>query len=606
MANVLQRSVSGAGALLRRRYLERFAEPAALKRAWREAPASPIALDIPGEDLGVYERGEPLTKGIFGLAGADVRCAPESLWAQTPPSRSWRRAAHGFGWLYDLGAIGGARAHAIAAPAISAWIDAHQAYDAEIWSLELTARRLDALITHAGLLTSDAPADGAVIDLPRAIGAHALWLGRLLSPAPQGLTKLRAAIAFATATAAVTGLEERHAEGLAMLAGTLENGLREDGSWSTRRPQDAFEALSLLNTLEQRFAHLDVDTPDAIYSAMALAARAVRFFRSADGGLPCFHGGAECGDGRVDRALSAVETSAPPKRLPHAGFERIACGRAAVIMDVGRTEDDVSALSAHASALAIETTVGRRRLICNCGPTPEDAGERPLAFRGEAAHSTITVDDAPFTLRRAVGGDGDTALIGPPVVTSERKEERNGMWLLATHDGYAPRFGLTATRRLFLSADGGDFRGEDSLSVETDEDGQTMSRALQRLPRGRRDAGVPITARFHLHPEVSATMVADGEAATLRLPHGEVWVMRQAGGSLALEDSRYTGREGRPEPTKQLVIRSAARRELTQIRWAFRRVGELSQLPRDLTALGVTLDDIDATEPRPSRPTRRA
>ena len=54
---------------------------------------------------------------------------------------------------------------------------------------------------------------------------------------------------------------------------------------------------------------------------------------------------------------------------------------------------------------------------------------------------------------------------GPPGCVAERKEERNGAWVLAAHDGYLESHGVTVTRRLFLSADGGDFRGEDSLTV---------------------------------------------------------------------------------------------------------------------------------------------
>ena len=92
---------------------------------------------------------------------------------------------------------------------------------------------------------------------------------------------------------------------------------------------------------------------------------------------------------------------------------------------------------------------------------------------------------------------------------------------------------MQISRRLFLSTDGGDFRGEDSALVDEGRE-RLFERRLAKLPRSQRRVGFPFTARFHLHPTVKASLVADGEAVTMRLPSGEIWVMRQAGGALAL------------------------------------------------------------------------
>ncbi|MEL6316439.1 MAG: heparinase II/III family protein, partial [Pseudomonadota bacterium] len=126
---------------------------------------------------------------------------------------------------------------------------------------------------------------------------------------------------------------------------------------------------------------------------------------------------------------------------------------------------------------------------------------------------------------------------------------------------------------------------EDGFFVEGAEHERVFARRLSRLPRAQRQDGFVVTARFHLHPDVAAAMVADGEAITLRLPHGEVWVMRQAGGALSLAQSVYTGAGGAPTSTRQIVVTASAGDTATKIRWAFRRVGELEQLPRDVEGL---------------------
>ena len=48
---------------------------------------------------------------------------------------------------------------------------------------------------------------------------------------------------------------------------------------------------------------------------------------------------------------------------------------------------------------------------------------------------------------------------------SHRHEDKQGVWLDAGHDGYADEFGLVHRRRLFVSASGGEVRGEDILEA---------------------------------------------------------------------------------------------------------------------------------------------
>ena len=90
----------------------------------------------------------------------------------------------------------------------------------------------------------------------------------------------------------------------------------------------------------------------------------------------------------------------------------------------------------------------------------------------------------------------------------------------------------------------------------------------------------------------------------MRLPSGEIWVMRQAGGALSLEPSVYYGAGDAPEETQQIVVTAAARESLTQIRWAFRRVGDVASLPKDIEALEPRDDfaEADARRALPRRP----
>ena len=78
------------------------------------------------------------------------------------------------------------------------------------------------------------------------------------------------------------------------------------------------------------------------------------------------------------------------------------------------------------------------------------------------------------------------------------------------------------------------------------------------------------TVRFHLHPAVQASPVADGGAAIFRLPGGAVWRLRAAGAEMSLGESIYLG-SGEARKTQQVVLSATTGPEGAVVRWAVRR-----------------------------------
>ncbi len=227
----------------------------------------------------------------------------------------------------------------------------------------------------------------------------------------------------------------------------------------------------------------------------------------------------------VDTALAQADAPGRPlKSARHCGFERIQAGRTLILMDVGAPPPTGLDAGAHAGTLSFELSVGRERMIVNCGSVsglePAQGGPQAaawsLALRGTAAHSTLTIDETNSSEAVTDGGLGRR----PAKVTVDRQEEDGAVLIDASHDGYRRPFGLTHHRRLYISVGGDDIRGEDRLE-------------------GR--GGRPFAVRFHLHPSVQVSAVQGGAAALLRLGGGAGWRLRASGGSLAIEASAYCG-----------------------------------------------------------------
>jgi uncharacterized heparinase superfamily protein len=98
-----------------------------------------------------------------------------------------------------------------------------------------------------------------------------------------------------------------------------------------------------------------------------------------------------------------------------------------------------------------------------------------------------------------------------------------------------------------------------------------LSQKAERLEgedRLKGPAGQVFSIRFHLHPNITASIVQAGSAALLKLPRGEGWRFDISGGELRLADSIYLG-GGTPKRTRQIVIDATTEEMDTVVRWNF-------------------------------------
>ncbi|MEE2526553.1 heparinase II/III family protein [Hyphobacterium sp. HN65] len=510
-------------------------------------------------------RGAAILNGRFGFSGHVLD--DDDPFSQPMPSRRFALALHSFDWLRDLLACQDADAPAQAGHLVDCWIKHYARWNSFAWAPEISARRL--------INWSLAPA--VFRDNPERIQAlhrQARHLRRSIRHARPGLDRLRGGVALML-SGAVLDMDGLRQSGQRLLDTELPRQIQTDGGHISRAPSTAVEVLTLLTLIDTAEAHANRDTPEKISRAIDRIAPIVRFFRMGDGGLCSFHGGGE-GDRRtIDHALAARDTGSRSFGFaPNSGYQRIEAGGAILVMDVGKPAQGVASASAHASTQAFELSAGGHRIVVNCGWTDEQPESWREAVRATAAHSTLTIEETSSA--RLIPRGWRRQLMGPrfedqPVqVTARRNEEDIGTWLEASHDGYRETFGLLHRRRIFLAADGGDLRGEDGLY-----------RPVEDGPPDEVDQRFRFAIRFHLHPDVKASLARDGMSALLVLGNGDGWRFRTDGGPVRIERSVYLASGGTPKRTSQIVVQSeaepfgAGERPPNRVRWAFQRLGRV-------------------------------
>lgn len=520
------------------------------------AGPAPNALAVipPDPWPGDSEAGERLLEGEAHFAGLSLSLDPAdpAMWLPPGATKRWVDVLHGFDWLRDLRAAAGDDGRRLARALIDSWITAHAGWDPIAWEPAIMGRRVANWIGLHDFYCASADDDfrARVFD---SLARQTRHLARVLPGRADGVDQL-VALKGLTYSAICLGGRVRDADDVIRL---LERELAEqvlaDGCHVSRSPEIQLEALRHLIDVRAVLRAARSDVPDSLQLAIDRMTPALRFFRHGDGGLACFNGAVEGDAAGLDIVLAQADARGRQLRhAPHGGFERLSSARTVLLMDTGAPAATGRDHAAHAGALSMELSVGKERLIVNCGAHPSQVGPWRKALAATAAHSTVTIADTNSSEVLAEGGIGRR----PTLVLCEREDVEEGAVLVtASHDGYARAFGLIHRRRVYFAESGDDIRGEDAVEPVLGGD----------------PAPHPFAVRFHLHPSVRVTVAQGGDTAFLVPPSGAAWRLRVSGGMLDVQESVYLGQGEEPRRTHQVVILGTSGVTPVTVKWALRR-----------------------------------
>ena len=503
-----------------------------------DAPAHPVRDPWPGDPA----RGARLLKGEaeFGGSAYSLRVGG---WGESASHPSLRAAAHGFAWLRDLRALGTDGARMLARGLVADWI-ATPVLDPIAPRPDVAGARITAWLAHYDFFAASAD-DGFRQRLMIRLVSDARSLSAVL-PAEQqdarALTALKGLIAAAVALPDNVAFLTRAQR---FLPPELVRQVLPDGSHCERSPPAHLAALQDLVEIRALLQAAQVTPPLPLNAAIEKAALALRVLRHGDGGFALFNGSREDNPAVLEIVLAqAARTGRPPSSLPDGRFQRLQAGKSVVLIDAGAPPAPGLDRLAHAGTLSFEMSVGRERLIVNCGQAPVASAQWRDAMRATAAHSTLVIADTGSSelLPEGLGRK-------PERVDLHRQEANGAHWLEMSHDGYRRPFNAVHHRRLYMSETGEDIRGEDAIEAP---------------------AGLGYAVRFHLHPQVQASLQQDGEAVLLRLPSGAGWRLRADGAKMSLEESIYLG--GADQRRCEQVVLTGYPDGPQHVKWAITRV----------------------------------
>ena len=421
---------------------------------------------------------------------------------------------HGFGWLRHLRATDMALSRSNARSLVDEWIRYSRGADATAWEPEVVARRIISWLAQTPLIL-----DGADLAFyrrfMRSLTRQVRYLRRTAHDSPQGLPRMRVMIALAGAALSMADQNRFLKQATRWLDLELVRQVMPDGGHIGRSPADILDILVDLLPLRQAFTARGIQPSRILISAIDRMMPMLRFFRQGDGSFAHFNGTGDTPADQVATVLAYDDArGAPLAGAPHSGYQRIEAHGTVIVIDAGRPPPRAYSMEAHAGCLSFEMSVGRHRLVVNCGvPVASAAPLRRLA-RTTAAHSTVSLNDTSscrfLTRSWLANWLGEAILSGPTRVDVERQAEGRMTILTMRHNGYVDRYAIIHERQVALTEAGDRLIGVDSF----------MTPAGNPVTRSGKDL---IAIRFHLHPNVRVSRSPGSRAISLELPDGETW-----------------------------------------------------------------------------------
>ena len=511
------------------------------------------------------EGAQDIMRGRFRLPTGVIEVRDRSPFDVEAPE-AVRADLHRFGWLAHLEKAGGKSATHVARALTEDWLDRFERFHPLAWRPDVLGPRLIAWAAHFRM----AVASNDLVfrsRLTRAIAEQTRHLARVVRDAPAGPPRLHAAAALLTMSAVLPHDERRFVHAIEALRRSLPGAILRDGGVITRSPRDQAEIVAALLRAARALDDARLPRPPFLIPAFDATRRHLARMMHGDGRLACFHGASE-GDEAWLAELMRDAPQAQAAWAPWSGVARLAGDGTCVIFDNGGPPPPLQARAAHAAPGAFELSHGGARIVVNGGVAYGRGAEWIDAARRTAAHACLQLGEGDAG--RVLGGAPATAL-GPLLmakpVRGAMQISETGCWAEAEHEGWSDDFGAVHRRRLFLSAAGDDFRGEDRLT----------------RPVGRGLAEIVI--RFPLHPDCRAAMAQGGDSILVAPESGETWRFRAelAGDHqrLSIEPSVYMGGDV-VRRAQAIVIHATLSEPEWTMRWAFNLEGALKRARRRL------------------------
>jgi len=491
--------------------------------------------------IGEANLADAIFQGRYNFAGEEINAPNTPLWEPSGVGPWWLAEMHGFSWLRHFKARDGRAARQHARALIIHWIkNGNNKWNNTSWKIDIIGRRISSWIAYADMLQENA--DRKFIEnffkLLTAQSTHLSNIIKKYENKPEIFTGLRGLLISGTS---LSKGKKRYEQARRILVSSLNKQILNDGCHISRQPSITLDILTDLIWIRNALFEND-DLKELIDTHITRISHAIRSLRMGDGTLTRANGGRGSSRDAIDKILektgiklrSRISTS-----LSVSGFERLTAGRSIVILNCTNTEK-----SKYKGSLSFEMSIGRDKLITNCGPSPKNDFEWGNALSSSAAHSTLVIENTNSSSieKKRIAK-----------ITVKREVTTGSEIINTSHDGYKSIYAAVHKRILKLDSRGINLSGSDIIISG---------------PK------VKFKIHFHVHYRVNLQLTRNKERILLLLPSGgwEFFILNtNIDFNIDIEPSIYLEDHGERKNSSQFTISGETINSGTHIEWCLKK-----------------------------------
>ena len=435
---------------------------------------------------------------------------------------------HGFEWLRNLRSVGDGGAQSLAVNLVSEWVSLYQNWETNTWKAEIIGERISNWLINFVFITGNNNAE-ICKKLYMELGRQSAHLSRVVLSSPIGEGRFKALKGLIYAGVSIPNSDHYLLQGLRIMEKEVAYQIHPDGGHISRSPETQMRIFRYMLEVRQTLYVANIDVPEWVGNAIEKMEPMLKCMLLGDGALSFFHGGGPGNPKEIEMLLK--NTSVSEKTLleaPYTGYQRLSAGSTIVIVDVGDRPVNAINKFAHNGILSFEMSVNKERLIVNCGSQIHLGPKWNIALKETAAHSTVMLDG------NIHNHHVDRELKASAQMIRCSRREFDGNLVLDAISHKYKSLNLIHRRIITMLGAGGEVHGEDKFIGKCEKE---------------------FCIRFHLHPNVQATLLQRGETILLKPRRGAGWKFSTTKSALSLEESIYCGDGQRIRRTSQIVIR---------------------------------------------------
>ncbi|MFT7144443.1 MAG: putative heparinase superfamily protein [Alphaproteobacteria bacterium] len=483
-----------------------------------------------------------IKNNTFHFINQPIAIGSEMRWHPQGVSSLWLYNLHYFTWLNDLKDLkkeGQDKAQEL----IESWLLDCNHFDKQIWHPYPLSLRLINWLTHYHWLTENMDQD-LKKTFNQSLILQTEHLSHNLEWDVEGNHLIKNLKAMIYCGLCLPSKQTAYLDAITLLLEQINIQINADGGHYEKSPHYHIDVLKDFLDIQALILKAGQTPPARLTEAIDRMAIALEFYLYKDKQLALFNDGCVGDKDEIESILKRCRTGEElPQELPDTGYVRMERKKTLLMMDVGTCCPDNLPAHGHADTLSFEMCHGVERIFVNNGTYAYQHKKRNI-FRGTAAHNTVSIAGensaevwATFRIGRR-----------PTQVEYTLKSEKNvGIGVDASHNGYR-HLKATHNRKVFLSDDGHDIRGEDTIT------NKGHHRTL---------------AHFHLHPNIKCKIVSQ-EEAEITTEKGIKLSFIAKGGRLYEAQSEYAPQFGEKTIAKQLVIKGNYRQNTCTLKWAIK------------------------------------